>query len=289
MKMKTRIERALYRALKDTDAADCPPRLAAAIRDAVFPGGARLRPRLCLAVAGACGEDDPTLAEAAASAIELLHCASLVHDDMPSFDNAAFRRGKVSIHRAFGEPIALLTGDALIVAAFRNLVQETQQAPERLGRLVTVVSEGVGVPGGIVAGQAWECEPEVPLANYQRAKTGALFAAATQAGAAAAGADPRPWRTFGEQLGEAFQVADDLHDVAADPDDLGKPVGQDAALGRPSAARELGLQGALEHFDACLDEALRGIPACPGREALEAYIATQARQFLPTALAPSAA
>ena len=86
-----------------------------------FPGGARIRPRLCLAVAQACGEDQPAVTDAAAAAIELLHCASLVHDDLPCFDDAPIRRGKPSVHRAFGEQLAVLAGDALIVLAFETL------------------------------------------------------------------------------------------------------------------------------------------------------------------------
>ena len=93
------------------------------LRYAVFPGGARIRPRLCLAVAQACGEDQPAVTDAAAAAIELLHCASLVHDDLPCFDDAPLRRGKPSVHRAFGERLAVLAGDALIVLAFETLAR----------------------------------------------------------------------------------------------------------------------------------------------------------------------
>ena len=98
-----------------------PPLLAAAMRHAVFPGGARIRPQLCLAVARACGDAHPALADAAAAAIELLHCASLVHDDLPCFDDAATRRGQPSVHAAYGERLAVLAGDALIVLAFQTL------------------------------------------------------------------------------------------------------------------------------------------------------------------------
>src|SRR5262245_7582368 len=98
-----RLERALSDALLLADGPDAPPRLAAAMRYAVFPGGARVRPKLCLAVAAACGDDAPALADSAAVAIELLHCASLVHDDLPCFDNASTRRGKPSVHQAYGE------------------------------------------------------------------------------------------------------------------------------------------------------------------------------------------
>ncbi len=170
------------------EAADerCPPLLAAALEYAVFPGGARVRPKLCVAVALANRGDAPTLAAAAAASVELLHCASLVHDDLPCFDNAPERRGKPSVHARFGEPIALLAGDALIVSAFALLARPELPARERLPQLLRVVAEGVGSPCGIAAGQAWESEPRVDVPLYHRAKTGALFIAATAAGAAAA-------------------------------------------------------------------------------------------------------
>jgi geranylgeranyl diphosphate synthase type II len=167
----------------------------------VFPGGARIRPHLCIAVALACGDDDPALATAAAVSLELMHCASLVHDDLPCFDNAATRRGRPSVQAAFGEPLAVLTGDALIVLAFQVLAGAAGKSPARLAPLMTTIAAGTGMPFGIVAGQAWECEPKVNLSDYQRAKTGALFAAATAAGAQAAGADPARWRALGERLG----------------------------------------------------------------------------------------
>ena len=289
MNAKTRIERVLIAAAARADAPGAPPRLAAAVRYALFPGGARIRPRLCLAVAGACGEDDPAVTDAAAAAIELLHCASLVHDDLPCFDDAATRRGKPSVHRAFGEPLAVLAGDALIVGAFQALAWGTAGAPQRLGMLLHVIGRAVGMPGGIVAGQAWECEPEPDLAAYQRAKTGALFAAATVAGAAAAGAEPEPWRALGEWLGEAYQVADDLRDAVADEEELGKPVGRDLVLGRPSAVLQLGVGGAMERLERLAAEAVRSIPPCGGAAELRQLILGEAQRLMPKALAQRAA
>ena len=187
MDVSSRIERALSEAVAFAEIPGCPPRLAAAMRYAVFPRGARVRPRLCHSVAAACGEDHPAATEAAGAALELLHCASLVHDDLPCFDAAETRRGRPSVHKAFGEPLAVLTGDALIVLAFQTLAR-IQGRPERLTALTLTIAQSVGVPSGIVAGQAWECESQIDLAHYHRAKTGALFAAATVAGAASAGA-----------------------------------------------------------------------------------------------------
>ncbi len=276
-----RVEQAIDAAVAGVCAKDCPPKLAEAIRYAVFPGGARIRPRLCLAVAAACGEDTPAVTDAAATAIELLHCASLVHDDLPCFDDAETRRGKPSVHRAFGEPLAVLVGDGLIVLAFETLTRGTVSAPQRLPALLMTVSRSVGAPSGIVAGQAWECEERVDLASYQRAKTGSLFVAAAAAGAAAAGAAPDPWALFGDRLGESYQVADDIRDVAANPDDLGKPVGQDENHGRPNAVLKMGIDGAIGHFKSLLSAAVDAIPPCPGREALRDLIVVESKRFLP--------
>ncbi len=280
----TRIEQSLASAIATSEAPGGPPRLGGAIRHAVFPGGARIRPQLCLAVAAACGDDDPGLSEAAASAIELLHCASLVHDDLPCFDDAPMRRGRASVHYAYGESLAVLAGDALIVLAFEVLANAASKSPRRLAPLIGTIAQGVGMPFGIVAGQAWESEPRVSLTQYQRAKTGALFAAATMAGAQAAGADAAPWRALGDWLGEAYQAADDIRDVAGDPLLLGKPVGRDAALLRPSAAAELGLEGAIGLFDRLVAEAIAAVPVCRGAEQLRQLVRMEAERLVPKAL-----
>lgn len=281
METMNRIEQALRTALAPAQTAGAPPRLVAALEHAVFPGGARIRPQLCLAVARACGDSDPALADGAAAAIELLHCASLVHDDLPCFDDALMRRGRPSVHSAYGERLAVLAGDALIVLAFQTLGVAGARSPARLARVIATVSRGVGLPFGIVAGQAWECEPRVALSDYQRAKTGALFAAATCAGAEAAGASGETWRALGEWLGEAYQVADDLRDVLADPAELGKPIGQDVALGRPSAAREQGLVGAMEHFERLVACAIEAIPPCRGSSQLRHLVRMEAERLVP--------
>ena len=272
----SRIDAAISAALDHHLSADCPPRLASAVRYAVLPGGGRLRPRLCLAVAKACAADDPRCADSAAVAIELLHCASLVHDDLPCFDNAEMRRGRPSVHVAFDERLALLVGDELIVMAFEVLALGAAMRPERLHALMRIIGQSVGAPNGIIAGQAYECEPGVDLRAYQQAKTGALFAAATAAGAAAAGRDADAWAAVGARIGEAYQVLDDLLDARGDAATLGKPVGQDSKLGRPSAVRELGCAGAFERLDQLLGMAVDAVPLCAGRDALVAWLQTEA-------------
>ena len=288
MPASSRIEQALDRAVAAAELG-APPMLAGAMRYAVFPGGHRIRPSLCIAVAKACGDPDPEAADGAAAAIELLHCASLVHDDLPSFDNAGLRRGKPSVHVQFGEPIAVLTGDALIVLAFETLARATSANLGRLGPLVSLVARAVGAPHGIVAGQAWESETAVPLTDYQRAKTGALFVGATRAGAAAAGFDPTPWGTLGDKIGEAFQVADDLRDVLCDAEELGKPIGQDAAHHRPNAAALLGIGGAKARLEELVRGAVDSIPDCPGADALRMLIKAQVAQLFPKQLSQAAA
>ncbi len=284
-------ERTLALAIREASGEACPPLLARALDYAVFPGGARVRPRLCLAVSLANGNSEPRLASAAAAAIELLHCASLVHDDLPCFDDAIARRGKPSLHAAFGERIAVLTGDALIVAAFQQLsaLGSRLTHPVRLATVTGIVASGVGGPMGICAGQAWECEPRVDLEHYHRSKTGALFVAATRAGAASAGVDPAPWRQLGEGIGEAYQVADDIQDAIADPDVIGKPTGIDVALDRPSAVRDLGLEGAVKRLENCIEKGLDSIPDCQGRALLQEMVQQQSNRFFPQGVKHSAA
>lgn len=289
MAFTARIETALRASLDEALAGPVPPRLAAALEYAVFPGGARVRPSLLLAVAAACGDDAPALADAAACAVELLHCASLAHDDLPCFDDAELRRGLPSVHRQFGVPTALLAGDALIVLAFETIAKAGAERPLRLPALLGAVARGVGAPAGIVAGQAWEQEPTPSLQAYHSAKTGALFMASTMAGAIAAGADPGPWRALGDRLGAAYQVADDLLDAMASEEESGKSAGRDVALSRPSAARELGLQGAADRLDALVAEAAASVPACPGAKALREIVRMQAARLVPKQLARNAA
>jgi len=285
----TRIERSLSEALSLIKGSECPPLLANAMRYAVFPGGARIRPRLCLAVARACAEDDGLLPCAAAAAIEIMHCASLVHDDLPCFDDAATRRGRPSVHRAFGERIAVLAGDALIVLAFQAIAAAAGTSPARAIRLTGLIARAIGAPSGIIAGQAWECEPQVSLAHYQMAKTGALFAAATAAGACAAGHDSAAWYSLGERLGEAYQIADDIRDVVSNEEDLGKPTGRDQLLGRPNAVHRLGIGRAVERLEDLVKSAIHAIPRCAGANDLRAHILAETGRLLPRELARPAA
>ncbi|MEL7371992.1 MAG: polyprenyl synthetase family protein, partial [Myxococcota bacterium] len=132
-------------------------------------------------------------------------------------------------------------------------------------------------------------EPDVALESYHQAKTGALFVAATTAGAIAAGAEARPWQMLGAKLGAAYQVADDIRDVAAEPDEIGKPVLQDAQRMRPNAVTEFGLGGALARLQQLLQEAVDSIPDCIGEQNLRDLVDLQAKRLVPKGLRESAA
>ena len=289
--MDVRIEAAMAAALAlgqgPAGGTEAPGKLRAALDHAVFPGGARIRPTILISVARACGDDRPHLTDAAAAALELIHCASLVHDDLPCFDDADIRRGKPTVHRAYGEPVAVLAGDSLIVLAFEVLARAAGDSPLRAVELIRVLAQRTGMPGGICAGQGWESEAEVNLSAYHRAKTGALFIAATQMGAIAAGQEAEPWEELGARIGAAFQVADDLKDALLTEAEMGKPAGQDAAHARPSAVQELGVAGAVSHLKDILGGAIASIPSCPGEAMLAAMVRAYAERMTPVDLQPA--
>jgi geranylgeranyl diphosphate synthase type II len=183
--------------------------------------------------------------------------------------------------------LALLTGDGLIVMAYQVLARAGRVHPSRLVDLICTISDGVGAPDGIVAGQAWECETKVALSQYQRAKTGALVVAATCAGAQSAGADPQPWCALGDCLGEAYQVADDIRDVIGQSADLGKPTGQDAQHGRPSVAHELGLNGAISYFENLINQAVAAVPQVASADKLRQIVRMESERLVPSSICQS--
>ncbi|MEM7660682.1 MAG: polyprenyl synthetase family protein [Pseudomonadota bacterium] len=283
MNISMQIDATLEHSIALAEHPNGPPLLSSAVRYAVLPGGARVRPQLCMAVAAAC-EPDAELGDAlaAASAIEMLHCASLVHDDMPCFDDADTRRGKPSVHAKFGEPLALLVGDALIVMSFDMIAREV--STDHLRELVLVLTESTAPPHGITAGQAWESESDINLQAYHNAKTAALFVAAARAGAAAVGHADGPWRELGRRLGEAYQIADDLRDVLLSPDELGKPARQDGRHGRPSAVDSFGVEETFQRLTDAIEATAASIPSCAGEQALRQLIYAQAKRLAPESL-----
>jgi geranylgeranyl diphosphate synthase type II len=285
----TRIERALDDAISRAEGGGAPPRLAAAMRAAVFPGGARIRPLLCLAVAGACGDDRPEMADAAAVAIELMHCASLVHDDLPCFDDAPTRRGRPSVQAAFGEPLAVLAGDALIVLAFETLGRAALHAPERLAPLIGIVAASTGMPWGSSrarpgnASPGWSSPPTTgrrPARSSPRRRSRARRPRPAR---------PPPGARSASAWGKPTRSPTTCTTWPPTPAELGKPVGRDAALGRCNAVRTLGIPGAIRRLKGLVAEAVDSIPACAGAPELQALIHAQAKRFVPSSLAHAVA
>lgn len=266
--VKDPLEEHLQSLLPRTDSA--PQALHRAMWHAVFPGGKRVRPRLLLTVAEACAADaaEMELAMHAACAVELIHSASLVHDDLPCFDDASLRRGHPTVHKVYGEAMAVLAGDALLTRAFEILAEAPPRLARRALRIVRLLAQATGSQDGIIGGQSLEQIPSrnksaaLPMApellgRYHAMKTAALFRLAAAAGATAAGAtDADAWGEVGQNLGLAFQLADDLCDAFGRADVAGKPVRRDEALGRPNAAALVGESRSRTQMNELLAHAL---------------------------------
>ncbi|RKH42335.1 polyprenyl synthetase family protein [Corallococcus sicarius] len=228
--------------------AGTPPRLAEAMRYSLLAGGKRLRPVLCLAFADAVSRasTDTAVVADAACAVEYVHTYSLVHDDLPCLDNDDLRRGKPTNHKVFGEPLALLAGDGLLTEAFTVLA--TGPEPVR-GLLCAELARAAGA-AGMVGGQVLDIAQDRAatldyLLRLHRMKTGALIRAACRMGVLAAGGDVAALgsaETYGDAVGLAFQIADDVLDVTASAEQLGKPVGADAEAGRHTFPAVVGLE-----------------------------------------------
>lgn len=240
-----------------------PPRLTDAIEYSLTAGGKRLRPALVLETAHACGTapDDPS-ALAAAGAIELIHTFSLVHDDLPAMDDDDLRRGRPTNHKVFGEAMAILAGDAMVTMAFELIALDAR--PAVVPALVRELA-GASGPAGMIGGQVLDIDGEnIPLSldelrRLHAMKTGALLTCACRLGAIAAGADDARLEavtSFGRHLGLAFQIVDDLLDVTATPEQMGKATGKDAGKGKNTYPSLLGLdataRAARDQFDAAL-------------------------------------
>ena len=212
-----------------------PETIHRAMRYSLFAGGKRIRPILCLEAAHAVG-NAPECTVAAACSLELIHTYSLIHDDLPALDNDDYRRGKLTSHKVFGEAMAILTGDALLTLAFQVL-GELDLAADRQTRLVAELAAAAGTVGGMIGGQVADLEgegkpPEASLLEtIHRAKTGALLRASLRFGAICAGAAAAQYDAlscYGEHIGLAFQIVDDILDVEASSATLGKTAGKDA-------------------------------------------------------------
>lgn len=214
---------------------DEPQRVHAAIRWSVFAGGKRFRPALLLATGQTLGASTDDLLRTAC-ALEMIHTYSLIHDDLPSMDNDDLRRGRPTCHIKFGEATAILAGDALQALAFQTLAEDERLAPAVRVRLIAEVARAAGTPQGMVAGQALDLDAESrdvtkeELDRIHHRKTGALIRAAARCGAIIAGARDNELAAitdYATNLGLLFQITDDLLDVTATAEHLGKTPGKD--------------------------------------------------------------
>lgn len=250
-------------ALQDWVGVGAPAGLGEAMRYAVLDGGKRLRPLLALAAAQAVqGHAEASLR--AACAVELIHAYSLVHDDMPCMDNDVLRRGKPTVHVAFGQAQALLAGDALQAQAFELLTPPASEVPPAMQaqccRILAQAAGAQGMAGGQAIDLASVGQPltEAQLRHMHRLKTGALLQASVMLGAACGSVSAQGQQAlldYAQALGLAFQVVDDVLDVVADAATLGKTPGKDAANDKPTYVALLGLEGAQALAQQLLEQA----------------------------------
>lgn len=241
-----------------------PERLMAAMRHGVLNGGKRLRPFLVLESAALFSADDEAALRVAA-ALECVHCYSLIHDDLPAMDDDDLRRGQPTVHKAFGEASAILAGDALLTLAFDIIADEaTTLAPESKVALMLALSRAAGA-GGMAGGQMLDLDAahtppdEAGIITLQAMKTGALIRFACEAGVIVGNApadDRERLAEFGSAIGLAFQIADDLLDLTADANQMGKATGKDAAAGKATLVALHGVDWAKRQLQGLVGQAL---------------------------------
>ncbi len=261
----------------------CPDRLREAIAYSLLAPGKRLRPLLVLMAAEACGSIEGPSTLAAACAVEMVHCYSLVHDDLPAMDDDDLRRGRPTCHKVYGDGLAILVGDALLTLAFEVLANEVRPAASAAaccGTLARAAGASALVGGqtddlaGIDAAQDLDS-----LLSIHRRKTGAMFLAALKLGAITANATAAQLRAledYGAALGVAFQISDDLLDVEGNEAALGKRVGKDAGRGKLTFPVLLGIEESRQRAVALVDEACTALAGLGQRaaslEALARYV-----------------
>ena len=263
-----------------------PQRLIAAMRHGTLNGGKRLRPLLLRETAGMLGvAADYTLA--AAVSVELVHCYSLIHDDLPAMDDDDLRRGRPTVHKAYDEATAILAGDALLTLAFAHLGEHGAQDPAIRARLVVELATGAGA-GGMVGGQMRDILGEgqnlgdAEIATMQAMKTGALIRAAVRMGAILADAPTEALEEltrYAEAAGRAFQLADDLLDATSTAAALGKAAGKDVSAGKQTLVARLGVAAARRHLGDIVHDALTALvpfgPEADGLRLAARYFATR--------------
>src|SRR5258708_35621427 len=231
-----------------------PPAIHRAMRYSLFAGGKRIRPLRAMAAAEAVS-DAPAGVESAACALEMIHTYSLIHDDLPALDNDDLRRGRPTCHKVFGDAMAILAGDALLTLAFEVLAKLENLDDSRRVRVVAELATASGTVGGMIGGQVNDLEGEgkFPTAHLleaiHRAKTGALLRASVRIGAIYAGAGPAQLEalsSYGEHIGLAFQIVDDILDVEQPSAALGKTAGKDAQQKKITFPAVYGLEHSRE-------------------------------------------
>jgi len=251
-----------------------PAILHRAMRYSVLGGGKRLRPILCLAASGACNGDEQRAMFPALS-LEVLHTYSLIHDDLPAMDDDDLRRGRPACHIEFGEADAILAGDALLTLAFEFAARVSAPAPYSATMFCSELAEASG-SAGMVAGQiedmaAETAEPTAELIDYiHRNKTAALIRAACRMGAIAAGAPAAQLEalsTYGENIGIAFQIMDDILDITSTAEELGKPIGSDVGKHKATSVSFLGIDGARQRAAELIVSATVALQSMPGNTA----------------------
>ena len=246
-------------------------------------GGKRVRPLLTLLFYNACGKDDVLKAVPMAEAVEYIHTYSLIHDDLPCMDNDDFRRGKPSNHKVYGEAIALLAGDGLLTAAFERIsvwslagLYDAETAVKAIHEL-SVYAGARGMIGGQIIDMQNENNPNADFDNLQlmdSLKTGCLISVACALGCIAAGATDElisAAKTFGEKLGLAFQIKDDILDVTSSLEKLGKMTGSDKENNKSTYVTLLGLDECEKLVKKLTDEALQALDVFPENEAIKEY------------------
>lgn len=242
-----------------------PAKIYEAMRYSLLAGGKRLRPILCLATCELL-EGNTSSALPSACAVEMIHTMSLIHDDLPAMDNDDYRRGKLTNHKVYGEDIAILAGDALLTYAFEYVARETKNIPpERTLQVLQILTRAVGA-GGLVGGQVMDLECEgksdvsaETLTQIHRSKTGALLEASVTSGAVVAGAgaeDLQRLSIYAQNIGLAFQIIDDILDVTATSEQLGKTAGKDISAQKATYPKIWGLEESRQKASELIDSAL---------------------------------
>lgn len=239
-----------------------PAHLTEAMQYSLNAGGKRLRPAIVLLSSRACGGNDD-VAMPAAMAIEMIHTFSLIHDDLPAMDNDDLRRGKPTNHKVFGEALAILAGDGLMIFAFEVVAALVKD--DRVARRMLLELANAAGPNGMTGGQVLDMDYDRSNTNPSRSeavhllKTAAMIRASAVLGALAANVDDAMiarMRRYGDQLGLAFQIVDDILDITGDAADVGKQTGKDAEAGKPNFALIVGVDAAQKRATLLIDQAI---------------------------------